>query len=295
MGRPIARTAGCGIALVVTLAVGVSAAGAAVTLGQVAPSGTPSSCSNVVDDWAQPTEVSGNPYAVPTIPGVRAWTITSWSTQASATMGQHWTMKMFRKTSGLNYTVVGQDGPRALTSGALNRFTTSIVARSGDLLGMNDNSADPPTSTACDSAAPAGDIIFFGSGNLEEGETGPIASPIANRRLNISATAEPVNTFSLGVLTRYKNRGTASIEVRVPNAGELTISGGGVKTNTTAYVAPGGSQVLIAPSRKKRRKLNRKGKIGVIPTFTYTPVSGEARSQSLAVRLKKNVPRKKSR
>ncbi len=295
MRRPVVRASGFGIALLLALAAFASSAGAAVTIGQVPPSAPPSSCSNVVDDWVQPTEVSGNSYVVPATPGVASWTITSWSTFASTTAKQHWTMKVFRKVSGTNYKVVGHDGPRALTSGALNTFPASIVAKAGDLLGMNDNSVDPPTSTACEFAAPAGDNIFFGSGNLSDGESGPIASMVSNRRLNISATAEPTNTFSFGVLTRYRNRGTASIEVRVPNSGEFTISGLGVRTKTTTYGAPGGSQLLIATSGKKRRKLNRKGKVTVVPTFTYTPVAGSARSQSLAVRLKKNVPRKKNR
>lgn len=152
-------------------------------------------------------------------------------------------MKVFRKVSGVNYRVVGHDGPRALTSGALNTFPASIVARPGDLLGMNDNSVSPPTSTACTFAAPAGDFVFFGSGNLADGASGPIGSPASNSRLNISAVAEPTNTFTLGGLTRYRNRGTASIEVRVPNPGVLTISGTGVRAKTTTYVAAGGEQV----------------------------------------------------
>jgi hypothetical protein len=295
MGRPVVSAAGCGIAVLLALAAGVSPAGASVTIGQVPPSSPSSTCSNVVDDWVQPTEVSGNSYVIPAAGRVGSWTITSWSTQASTTAGQHYTMKVFRKVSGVNYEVVGHDGPRALTGGALNAFPTSIVAKSGDLLGMNDNSVSPPVSTACTFAAPAGDIVFFGSGNLADGASGPIGSPASNSRLNISATVAPTNTFSLGGLTRYRNRGTASIEVSVPNPGELTISGRGIRTKSTAFVAPGGGQVLIAARGKKRKKLNENGKVKVIPTFTYTPADGDPRSQSLAVRLKKNVPLKKNR
>jgi hypothetical protein len=295
MGRPVVRSAGCGIVLTLALAAGASRAGASVTIGQVAPASPSSTCSNVVDDWVQPTEVSGNSYVVPATGGVASWTIISWSTQASATAGQHYTMKVFRKVSGLNYMVVGHDGPRALTGGALNTFPTNIVAKPGDLLGMNDNSVSPPVSTACVFAAPAGDIVFFGSGNLADGASGPIASPTANSRLNISGIAEPTNTFSLGGVTRYRNRGTASIEVLVPNPGELTISGTGIRTKSTTYGAPGGSQLLIATAARKRRKLNERGKVKVIPTFTYTPAGGDPRSQSRTVRLKKNLPPKKSR
>jgi hypothetical protein len=293
MGRFAVRSAGWGLAWLLAFAVCVSSAGASVTLGQV-PTSTPgSSCSNVVDDWVQPTEVSGNSYVIPAVPQVASWTVTSWSTRASTTAGQHWTMKIFRRVSSTDYTVIAHDGPRALTSGALNTFPTSIVAKAGDLLGLNDNPVSPPASTACAFAAPAGDIVFFDGGNLADGATGPIASPNSNARLNISATVEPTNSFTLGGLTRHRNRGTASVEILVPNPGELTISGRGIKTKTTSFVAAGGGQALIVTSGKKRRKLNEDGKARVIPTFTYTPANGSPRSQSLTVRLKKNVPRGK--
>jgi hypothetical protein len=203
-------------------------------------------------------------------------------------------MKVFRRVSGINYQAVGHDGPRALTAGALNSFTTSIKAKPGDLLGMNDNSVNPPVSTACTSAS-TGNTVFFGSGNLADGASGPIASPVANTRLNISAVAEPTSDFSFGVLTRYKNRGTASIEVRVPNPGQITISGAGVKSRSTAFAAPGGSQLRIVSAGKKRRKLNRRGKVTVSPTFTYTPTGGAPRAQALTVPLKKNVSKQKRR
>jgi hypothetical protein len=282
------------VAAMALLTVGASNSAAAVTLGQVAATTPPSTCSNVVDDWLQPTEISGNPYVVPATGGIVSWTITSWSTRASTTAGQHWTMKVFRRVSGINYQAVGHDGPRALTAGALNSFTTSIKAKPGDLLGMNDNSVNPPVSTACTSAS-TGNTVFFGSGNLADGASGPIASPVANTRLNISAVAEPTSDFSFGVLTRYKNRGTASIEVRVPNPGQITISGAGVKSRSTAFAAPGGSQLRIVSAGKKRRKLNRRGKVTVSPTFTYTPTGGAPRAQALTVPLKKNVSKQKRR
>jgi hypothetical protein len=295
MGRSIVRTAAFGIVLGLALVGGVPSAGASVTIGQLAQGSPPSSCSNVVDDWVQPTVASGNSYVLPATGGVVSWTVSSWSTQASATAGQHWTMKVFRRVSAGNYNVVGHDGPRALASGALNTFPASIIARPGDLLGMNDNSVSPAASTACTFAGLAGDFVFFGSGNLADGASGPIASSVSNARLNISATAQPTNTFSLGGVTRYRNRGTASIDVSVPNPGEFTVSGRGVKSRSTTYAQPGGSLVLLAANGKKRRKLNRNGKVMVTPTFTYTPTGGEPASQSLTVRLKKNVPLKRNR
>jgi hypothetical protein len=273
------------VVVTVVLAVGASPSSASVILGQI-PAPTPgSTCSNVVDDWVQPNEISGNSYVVPTSGGIVSWTITSWSTQASATAGQHWTMKVFRRVTGTTYSVVGHDGPRALTAGALNTFQTSILVKPGDLLGMNDNSVNPPVATACDVVA-AGNTIFFGSGNLADGSSGPIGTPIANRNLNISAVADPTNSFSLGTVTRSKKKGTATVTVSVPNPGDLTISGNGVGS-ASAVAGPGEVKLPIAATGKKQKKLKKKGKVKVSPTVSFTPVGGTPSAQSIPVQLKK--------
>jgi hypothetical protein len=194
-------------------------------------------------------------------------------------------MKVFRNVTGTTYSVVGHDGPRALTVGALNTFQTSILVKPGDLVGMNDNSVNPPVATACDVVFP-GNTIFFGSGNLADGSSGPIGSPIANRNLNISAVVEPTNSFSLGTVTRSKKKGTATVTVSVPNPGDLTVSGNGVRS-ASAVAGPGDVQLPIAATGKKRKKLKKKGKVKIGPTVTFTPVGGDPSAQSIPIQLKK--------
>jgi hypothetical protein len=273
------------VVVTVVLAAGASPSSAAVTLGQVPAATPPSVCSNVVDDWVQPNEISGNSYVVPATGGIVSWTVISWSTRASTTAGQHWTMKVFRKVSGSTYSVVGHDGPRALTSGALNTFQTSILVKPGDLLGMNDNSVNPPVSTAC-GVASSGNTVFFGGGTLPDGASGPIGSVSSNSRLNISAVAQPTNPFSLGTVTRSKKKGTATVTVSVPNPGDLAVSGNGVRP-ASSVAGPGDVQLLIAATGKKQKKLKKKGKVQVSPTVTFTPTGGDPSAQSIPIQLKK--------
>jgi hypothetical protein len=263
---------------------------AAVTIGHVAPTTPPSNCSNVSDDWVQPIENFGASYAVPDAGGITSWTIDSWSTMASTKAGQHWTMKIFRHLSGPNYTVVAHDGPRDLDSGVLNTFAVNMVVRPGDLLGMNDNPVTPYVSTACETAF-TGDTVFFGSGDLADGETGPIGSSIADRRLNISAVAEPTNTFSLGQVARNKKKGTGTITVTVPNPGALAVSGTGVKA-ASVTASTGDVQLPVAAAGKKRKTLKAKGKAAVGPIVTFTPTGGEPSALSTTIQLKKKRPRR---
>jgi hypothetical protein len=84
----------------------------------------------------QPTVTSGNGYVVPK-PGA----VISWSTNAAAGSGQMLELKMFRQVSGATYSVVGHDGPRALTGGVENTFSAHIPVQAGDVLGLNSANA----------------------------------------------------------------------------------------------------------------------------------------------------------
>jgi hypothetical protein len=106
---------------------------------------------------------------------------------------------------------------------------------------------------------------------------------------------KPSNAFTLGALTRNKKKGTATLAVNVPNPGELTGSGQGVKVASTGgaviskSVAAGPAQLLIKAKGKKKRKLNETGKVKVNPTITYTPTGGNPSIQSTKVKLKKKL------
>ncbi len=108
----------------------------------------------------------------------------------------------------------------------------------------------------------------------------------------INAEINPTSTFTLGAITHNKKTGTATIAVKVPNPGELTGSGRGVKVANAAVTseqvhAPGMVKLLIKAKGKKKRKLNSTGKVKVRPEITYTPIGGSASTQSMKVMLTK--------
>jgi len=111
----------------------------------------------------------------------------------------------------------------------------------------------------------------------------------------LDEAVNPSNLFTIAGVTRNKKRGTATITVTVPNAGELVGSGNGVKASsageavTSKSVVAGQAKLKVKAKGKKRRNLNRKGKVKLNVAITYTPSNGHARTQSIKVKLKKRL------
>jgi hypothetical protein len=276
-------------ALAAALLVTAAPAPAAVTIGQLAPNG-PSSETSADTDRAQPTVTSGHSYVVPATGGVTAWRLISWSHNAAADVGQELTMKVFRKVAEpLTYMVVGHDGPRALTPSVVNTFQTSLPVKAGDVLGNNSKS---PADNASYFPAPGESFVDRQPG-LADGQTGSFLLSADPLRLNVSAVLEPTNTFTLGTITRHKAKGTATLEATVPNPGDLTVGGKGVKSAgggtavTSKAVSGGPVQLTIRVKGKKKRKLNDTGRVKVKPMITYTPTGGAPNTQSRKVKLRK--------
>jgi hypothetical protein len=103
---------------------------------------------------------------------------------------------------------------------------------------------------------------------------------------------DPSNTLAFGRIVRNKKKGTATLTVNVPNPGELTASGNGVKAAGAAVIsktvtAPGAAQLLIKAKGKKKRKLNDTGRVKLNVAVRFTPTGGDPRTQSIKVKLKK--------
>jgi hypothetical protein len=274
------------MAVVALIATSASPAGAAVTIGQIAPATPPTNtCSVLPFDRVQPSVTSGNSFVTPA-----TGTITSWSNNAGAGTGQTLALKVWRQVSGMTYMAVGHDIPRSLTGSALNTFSgLNIPVKAGDILGLNQASPNP---TGCLFDVP-GESTLISPGNLADGASGTFISAVVERRLNISAVVNPTNTFTLGAITRNKKKGTATLTATVPNPGELTGSGKGVKAAGAAVsskaVNPGQAQLLIKAKGKQKRKLNETGKVKLNVAVTYTPTGGDPSTQSVKVKLKKNL------
>jgi hypothetical protein len=183
-----------------------SSAGAAETIGRLAP--TPSvSCTGTTFDFIEPTVSSGTGYVVPSLPPATALVISSWSHNAAPAAGAL-TMKVFRKVADpATYQVVGHDGPRELVPGALNTFPANVSAQPGDVIGVN---SAIPASTACTFSDP-GQTHLARMGNLADGESGAFLPGAGDRSINVSAVVEPdCDKDGLGDETQDTNLSTCA-------------------------------------------------------------------------------------
>jgi subtilisin-like proprotein convertase family protein len=104
----------------------------------------------------------------------------------------------------------------------------------------------------------------------------------------------PFNTITLGTPTLNKKKGTAQLPVTVADAGQLVLSGNGVKTasasKAVAVGGPGTVNLPVRPKGKKKRKLNDTGKVKVNVNVTFTPTGGTASApQTTKIKLKKTL------
>lgn len=243
-------------------------------------------------DWLQPSVSSGNSYVVPSTGGVGSWTVTSWST--SATGPAQLTLKFFRKTADpATYQTVTHDGPRTLVAGgaAANTFPTNLQVESGDVLGFFTVTTDSCRAISTDS------FLFGGPGGttgLGDGQSADFMTG-TNARLQVEATITPTNTFGVTGIARNRKRGNAVVSFALPNPGSLTGRGSGAKVSIARTGPVGGVQapdqspsaLLVKAAGKKLRTLQATGRAKLRLSVTYTPSGGDARTESVKVKLRK--------
>ena len=259
-----------------------SQAAASETIGRLAP--TPVvSCTGSTTDWLEPTVTTGTGYVVPALPPASALVISSWTHNAAPPPATGaLTFKVFRKVADpATYMVVGADGPRDLTAGALNTFPVDIAVQPGDVIGIN---SAMPASTACNFFDPAENPLIR-SGNLAVGESGDFSNQ-SEKDVNVAAVVSPSNHFTLGKPKLRKRKGIATITATLPNPGELALSGRGIRAPRTSVDSPSSIRFQIKPKGRKRSKLEKTGRVKVKPTFTYVPTGGDASTQSLTLKLR---------
>jgi hypothetical protein len=107
------------------------------------------------------------------------------------------------------------------------------------------------------------------------------------------------NQFSFGHLKRKRSKGTATLPVKVPGAGKLSLSGKGVVKPRPARAvtssadrsvsAAGTVKLLIKAKGKAKHKLNSNGKVKVKVRVKYTPTDGTPNTKTLKVKLIKKL------
>ena len=188
--------------------------------------------------------------------------------------------------SGL-FTGAGTSASVTPPTAATTSYPVQLPIRIGDYIGLD----------CCEPGVFQPDAEFFVTGNaavrsewqprLADG--GAAQAPLRTNGYEIAINAEinPISTFTLGAVAGNRNKGTATITANLPNPGQLTGSGTGVKTAviTRKVRAPGRVRLLIEAKGTKKRKLNSTGKVKVRPEITFTPTGGSASTQSVQVKL----------
>jgi len=188
------------------------------------------------------------------------------------------------------FTGAGTSPPVTPRTHATTAYVVGLPIKIGDYIGVD----------CCDPALFRPDAEFFVTGNaavrnewqpsLADGGAGRAPLGANGYEVALSAEVNPTSTFTLHVITHNKRRGTAMIAAKVPNPGELTGAGSGVKVANVAVIskkvrAPGKVRLLIKAKGKKKRKLNSNGKVKVRPEITYTPTGGSPNTRSVTIRL----------
>jgi PKD domain len=97
------------------------------------------------------------------------------------------------------------------------------------------------------------------------------------------------NKFTIGKLLRKRGKGTATLEVTVPEPGSVVVSGKGIK-RATARAARGGTVKLpLKAVGKGLKQLNEDGKLKAKLKVAYSPVGGDTNSVRYAVTLLKKL------
>ena len=269
------------------LTVSPAPAAAVVGIGNVDFNGPPPPALCINPDPIDLVQASGPAapsYTVPSIPG-QSSVISSWSHHAatgSAPIG----FKVYRPAGGSTYTVVAHDGPRPLTSGAVNTFSgLHIPVQPGDVIGLHTGAAP----TACHFSAP-GESYLFRSGDLSDGQQGSFVLN-SGEYLNVSALVEPDNRVTVSGIKRKKKRGTARITLNIPNPGDLHLLGKAVRVRGAhnLHVTPGPLSFVIGTLGFAKEKLLARGKVRVEVQIVYAPTGGTGVTQKQPVKLLKQL------
>jgi hypothetical protein len=206
----------------------------------------------------------------------------------------HFALRVIRPATGGAYTGVSSSALVTASTYGLHSFSTSLPIRAGDLIGL-DLGETTDIGTDVSQAEVTGSTVYEWGNNgfLADGATAPPKNVYPDFELLFNAEVVASNTVVVGTTQRNKKNGTATLNLTVPNPGTLTASSNGarVSSTTSQEVAAGPVQVLIKATGKKKRSLNRTGKVKVNVALAYAPTLGDPGQQSVKVKLKKKLKR----
>jgi hypothetical protein len=195
-------------------------------------------------------------------------------------------LRIIRPMGGGLFTGAGTSAPVTPPVNATTTYTADLPIQIGDYIGIDCCNPGSPGAKFFVSDVPA--IRDEWQPSLADGGVG--RAPFSANLYEVALNADITTTFTLGAITHHKKKGTATLTVTVPYAGELTGSGRGVRVAnaaTTTVTAPGSVQLLIKAKGKKKKKLKSTGVVKVKPKITFTPTGGEPATKSVKFKLKK--------
>ena len=206
-------------------------------------------------------------------------------------------IRIVRRVSPNTFNVISSGPLETIPAGAgTYSFPAQLPIQPGDQVGF-ENEKDVSIEVQAESTG-ANNFVYGAPGPLD-GETTDLPTFVnPNTEGSYSVDMNPDNIVTLGTLTRNKKKGTATLDLTVPNPGELTGSSSGANVASTSRarisksVGAGPAQLLIKAKGKKKKRLNRKGKVKLNVAITYTPTGGDPSTQSLTVKLKKKLKKK---
>jgi hypothetical protein len=183
----------------------------------------------------------------------------------------------------IGFSLVKDLGPDSTDTGYSFTGTGPNITGVDPQLGGLANNGGPTQTEAPSATSPVIDRgNSFGLGSDQRGVLRPIdfpAFPNAGDGSDIGAVElQPSNAFSLGKLKRNKKKGTAKqvVNLSVPDAGSVTISGKGLKTKTMGVTGTAQLKLPVIAKGKKHKALNSSGKAKIKAKVTYSPIGNAA-------------------
>jgi hypothetical protein len=107
---------------------------------------------------------------------------------------------------------------------------------------------------------------------------------------SVPAPPSPSNKFTLGKLKLNKKKGTATLSVTLPDAGQFTLSGKGIKKVTRGAKGAVTLKLPVKPVGKAKKALLANGKLKVNLKLKFVPTGGTAAQKSKKATLKESAP-----
>lgn len=220
---------------------------AQTTIGQLAPPNPEAYCVNGPYDGA-PVGT-----AAPTYTATFSGLLTSWSTNATAGVGQEVNFKIYQPLGGVfekeRFLVVGQSGRQVLVPSALNTFNVALPIQAGDVIALDDDNASTvPDACLFETGNPA-DLAAFVEGDAPNGSTIEAEGHEQGVRFNVTATILGPPTIASIVPAAGSIKGNTSVVITGSNFAQVSgVSFGSVPATSFAVNSEGQITAVSPPS-----------------------------------------------